>query len=201
MAIGVEGQSRPDTQEGKYYQKSRKPSHVLSRTAASPISCSHKLESPAYTSRVRAGSPKRGTATYPTIGYATDGTRFTLIVVQRLFTTFPPGWPGVGLLFLRSSVAIALPFESALCHPALPGWMQAVAILLSITLLAGYLTPIVAVVCLFVHALIWCRVGTGSTADAIIVCLDLTALALLGPGGYSVDAFRFGRRVIVVPPP
>jgi hypothetical protein len=126
---------------------------------------------------------------------------YTLCVVQRLFSTFPPGWPGVGLLFLRSSVATALLFESAYCRSASPGWIHTAGILLSIALLAGYLTPIVAAICLFVHVLIWCRIGVGSAAFAIIVFLDLIALALLGPGGYSVDASRFGRHVIVIPPP
>ncbi len=96
---------------------------------------------------------------------------------------------------------IALLFERTFCYPASPGWIEAAAILLSITLLAGYLTPIVATICLFLHAILWYRLGGGSAAFAIIVCLDLIALMLLGPGGYSVDAFRFGRRVIVVPPP
>jgi uncharacterized membrane protein YphA (DoxX/SURF4 family) len=95
---------------------------------------------------------------------------------------------------------IALLFESGFSHPVLPAWIQALAILLSIALLGGYLTPIVAAICLFFHALIWCRLGVASTAFALIICLDLISLALLGPGGYSVDAFRFGRRVIVVPP-
>jgi len=113
---------------------------------------------------------------------------------------FPPGWPGIGLLLLRSSVAIALLFEDRYCHPALPAWIQAVAVLLSITLLAGYLTPIAAFIGLLLHALIWFRVGIGSSI-AVIICLDMIALALLGPGGYSVDASRYGRRVVVVPPP
>ena len=51
-------------------------------------------------------------------------------------------------------------------------------------MLAGYRTPIVAVICLFVHALIWCRLGVGITNPAIIIFLDLR----------SADASRFGRR-------
>jgi hypothetical protein len=129
------------------------------------------------------------------------GDWYSLCVMQRLFSTFPIGWPGVGLLILRTSAAMALLFESAFWHSAWPGWIQTVGILLSIALLAGYLTPVIAAICLFVHALIWCRFGMGSTGCAIIVCLDLIALALLGPGGYSVDAFRFGRHVISIPPP
>ena len=96
---------------------------------------------------------------------------------------------------------MALIFDSALRRPALPGGIQAIAILLSIALLAGYLTPVVAAFGLFAQALIWFRFGVAGTAYTVIVCSDLIALALLGPGGYSVDASRFGRRVIVVPPP
>jgi uncharacterized membrane protein YphA (DoxX/SURF4 family) len=104
------------------------------------------------------------------------------------------------LLLLRSSVAIALLFEGHVRHPAASVWIQAGGILLSITLLAGYLTPIAATIGLLLHALIWFRVGSSSTASAIIVCLDLIALALLGPGAYSVDASTFGRRVMILPP-
>jgi hypothetical protein len=116
--------------------------------------------------------------------------------MQRLFSMFPPGLPGVGLLLLRSSVAIALLLEG---HRQ-PGWIQAAAILLSITLFAGYVTPIAAGIGLLFHGLIWLTSGGGSAALLSIVSLDITALALLGPGAYSVDASLFGRRVVVLPP-
>lgn len=102
---------------------------------------------------------------------------------------------------LRCSAGMALLFASLFSHSALPGWIQGVAILLSLALFAGYLTPVAAMVGLLLHALIWCRVGVGSAAYATLVILDLLSLALLGPGGYSADASLFGRRVIVVPPP
>jgi hypothetical protein len=114
---------------------------------------------------------------------------------------FPPGWPGIGLLFLRSSVAIALLLEGCCHRQHPPSWMQGAAILLSIALLAGYLTPIAAAIGLLLHALIWSRLGAGNATIAIVVSLDVIALALLGPGAYSIDCFRFGRRVVVVPPP
>ncbi len=120
--------------------------------------------------------------------------------MQRLFSMFPQGWPGIGLLFLRSSVAIALLAEQYCERQALPGWIQAAAILLSITLFAGYMTPIAAAIGLLLQGLCWSRSGGGSAAIAIIISLDTAALALLGPGSYSIDAFRFGRRVLVLPP-
>ena len=147
------------------------------------------------------GSPKRDTPIYPTIGYAAIGVQRTLVGVQRLFSMFPPGWPGVGLLFLRSSVAVALLVEGYCHRQHPPSWMQGTTILLSITLFAGYMTPIAAAIGLVIHALIWSRLGAGNAATAIIVSLDVIALALLGPGAYSFDCFRFGRRVVVVRPP
>jgi hypothetical protein len=119
--------------------------------------------------------------------------------VQRLFFMFPPGWPGIGLLFMRSSVAIALLVEGYCRRQGLPAWMQAAGILLSITMFAGYTTPIAAAIGLLCHGLIWFRLGINA-APAIIVSLDIMALILLGPGAYSIDAYRYGRRVLMPPP-
>jgi len=111
---------------------------------------------------------------------------------------FPPGLPGIGLLFLRASVAIALLVECF--YHATSVWTQGSALLLSISLLAGFLTPIAATIGLLLHALCWSTLGLDSTAVAAMVSLDMFALAFLGPGAYSVDASRFGRRQLVLPP-
>ena len=66
----------------------------------------------------------------------------------------------------------------------------------------GYLTPIAAAAALVYHMLVGIDLGTG--ADALVVTLvpaiDALALALLGPGAYSLDSRRYGRRVVVLPP-
>jgi hypothetical protein len=113
---------------------------------------------------------------------------------------FPTGLPGLALLLLRASVAIALLVENYNHRQSLSGWIQAAAILISVALSAGYLTPILAVIGLVFHGLIWSSLGLGSAAAATVVALNATALALLGPGAYSVDSYRFGRRVVVLPP-
>jgi hypothetical protein len=112
---------------------------------------------------------------------------------------FPHGPPGLALLLLRAAVAIALLIESH-GHPWLSGVMQASAILLSIVILVGYWTPIVASIALVLHGFVWIALGVDSTAVAIVFCLDAIALALLGPGAYSLDSYRFGRRLLVPPP-
>lgn len=114
---------------------------------------------------------------------------------------FPRGLPGLGLLLLRASVGMALLVEDYDHRQDLSGWIQGAAILTSLALSVGYLTPIIAVMALVFHGLIWSGPGVGSAAVETIVSLDALALALLGPGAYSVDSYRFGRRVVVLPRP
>jgi hypothetical protein len=120
--------------------------------------------------------------------------------VQRLFSMFPPGLPGFGLLLLRASVAVALLLEQYAYRGTLSTSVSIAWIVLSVAISAGYMTPIVTALALLCHALIWVWVGGTDVASILIVALDAIALALLGPGAYSIDAYRFGRRVVVLPP-
>jgi hypothetical protein len=110
---------------------------------------------------------------------------------------FPPGLPGLALVLVRASVAVALLHEGYSHRHDLPGWMELVAIVISAALSAGYLTPVVAVLALVFHGLVWLDADAGDAVVATVVCLDAMALALLGPGAYSIDAFRFGRRRVL----
>jgi len=114
---------------------------------------------------------------------------------------FPTGLPGLALLFLRASVAFAVVAETYGQAPTTAGWLKAIAVLIAAALSAGYLTPIAAAMAIAYEALVWSGFGIGGAAQAIIVCLDSLALALLGPGTYSIDGYLFGRRVVVLPPP
>jgi hypothetical protein len=121
--------------------------------------------------------------------------------VQRLFTMFPPGLPGVALLLLRESVAVASVAASYSQGHDMASTSHAAAILIATVLSLGFLTPIVVIADLALHALIWISHGIDSVALAGMVVFDAIALALLGPGAYSIDCYRFGRRVVVLPPP
>jgi hypothetical protein len=116
--------------------------------------------------------------------------------MQRLFTMFPNGLPGIALFILRLSVTVALLPEVRAQQHAITG----VTIILSAALCAGVLTPICAVAALATHIAVWCVLGPPNIGVAAMVVLDIAALALLGPGAYSVDSRRFGRRTIVLPP-
>jgi hypothetical protein len=101
-----------------------------------------------------------------------------LLEVQRLFSSFPDGRAGAGLLILRITVAagVVLQTESAL------------ALFVAAPLVAGFMTPAIAAGAAVIAMM----------ADAPYVAAIAIALALLGPGAFSVDARLFGRREIVI---
>ena len=76
--------------------------------------------------------------------------------------------------------------------------------LISLSLSVGFLTPILSViVCAVAVANLLLGYNLGFTSGNLIhpfTIFDAAAVALLGPGAYSVDAKLFGRRVTVVPP-
>lgn len=109
---------------------------------------------------------------------------------------FPPGFPGIALLLLRVSVALTVLLQGYMRQEDLPGWLVAASLLLAILLIAGFVTPILAVLTMVVQL---AGVFQGSWPSRVLVAilsLNALALALLGPGAYSVDALRFGRRVV-----
>jgi uncharacterized membrane protein YphA (DoxX/SURF4 family) len=122
--------------------------------------------------------------------------------VQKLFSMFPAGAPGIALLLLRSSVAAMLFIDPAgrVFWPA-PIWLAVVSFVAAIAVTVGFLTPILALICgaLKIYAL----VGSPHWIGALIVLALLLscAVAMLGPGAYSLDAKMFGRRVVLLPPP
>lgn len=120
--------------------------------------------------------------------------------MQKLFSMFPPGLPGLALLLVRASVVFAVLLTTYGHRHLLPAWIHGIAILISVALSVGYLTPIAASTALVFDALLWLVVGVDNAAMAVIFALDAVALALLGPGAYSIDSFRFGRRLLVLPP-
>jgi len=74
-------------------------------------------------------------------------------------------------------------------------------------LLIGFLTPVVSIavaVISFAIALSWVPIVSGSLSDGRLASLEMivmaAAIALLGPGAFSLDALFFGRHEIVIPP-
>jgi len=107
---------------------------------------------------------------------------------------FPVGLPGVALVLLRITVAIG----TVLASPHAPAWGRALGGLVVLALCLGGLTPICTMLCLGLQWVGWATVG-GSAAMRLLTSLVTVALLLLGPGAYSFDARRFGRKLMTLP--
>jgi hypothetical protein len=113
---------------------------------------------------------------------------------------FPPGWPGLGLVLLRISVAGPVLLDAYGTRNVLPSWGLIAFVLLSATLSVGFLTPMVAMLTMAVRLVGPMSLGAGNEEALCMATLSALALVMLGPGAYSIDARRFGRRVVVLPP-
>jgi uncharacterized membrane protein YphA (DoxX/SURF4 family) len=122
--------------------------------------------------------------------------------VQRLFSTFPEGWPGTGLLFLRAAAAIPTVQHgiAGFLATALPSHvvLQLTATAAAALLLIGVWTPLFGVLLAVAETFLafshsndpWIHIVLGAVG---------AALAMLGPGAWSVDARLFGRKRIQIP--
>ena len=124
------------------------------------------------------------------------------MLLQRLFSTFPSGWPGVGLLLLRVCLPIALIYFAPAGLPEASsqtvGRVQAgIAVLASLFLLAGLWTPLMGAVAALDE--IWMAISLSALPHAekwihLILAILAVSVAMLGPGAWSIDARLFGRK-------
>lgn len=120
--------------------------------------------------------------------------------MQRIFSMFPIGLPGIGLVCLRLTAALSLCLATQSIRARFPAiaWVLEV---LCFLMIAGFATPVLALLCAAIG--IYTLIFTGGAAwnCAGISVPVAMALALLGPGGYSLDACLFGRRSVVINKP
>lgn len=122
--------------------------------------------------------------------------------MPRLTLHYPDGVAGAALLLMRlSSAMILVPALARLWRTPESGWMVAIpTIILALAMVLGFGTRVAALMLIVALAAdlfaasgeeIFLLLGSGGGAGALL---------LLGPGAYSIDAHRFGRKVIRLEP-
>jgi hypothetical protein len=123
--------------------------------------------------------------------------------VRRLYSTFAGGWPGTGLLLLRLVAGSTLVVRaSSMLWRDPPINMIVTSVLLAgfgLLLIPGLWTPIAGTLIALVET--WQMMT--ATGDHWVPLLQGTvgaAVAMLGPGLWSVDARLFGWKRVEAPP-
>lgn len=119
--------------------------------------------------------------------------------MQRLFSTFANGWPGAGLLLLRVLTGLVLLYslipriiDRAALGVIAPHMMTAVA---GIFLLVGLWTPVAGTIVAIIEVWIIFAVASDPLVPILLATIG-AALAMIGPGAWSIDARLFGRKHI-----
>jgi len=130
--------------------------------------------------------------------------------LQRWYRTFPHGLPGIGLLVLRLAIGAKLVAEASSCMLDPQGlklgvWLASLLVLgMGTSFVLGFLTQLAAGVSVLAGAAVYLYHPAWVASFLNLPSLDrigvALAIALLGPGTISLDAYFFGRRKIVIPP-
>jgi putative oxidoreductase len=122
--------------------------------------------------------------------------------MRRLFFTFARGLPGVGLLLLRLGTGVALMIDGVKTFQGEPptetAILHALAAVAGLLLVAGLWTPIAGALVVVLE--LWAALPRyGDPWIHVLLGTLGAALALIGPGAWSVDARLFGWKRIDIP--
>jgi putative oxidoreductase len=121
--------------------------------------------------------------------------------LQRLYSTFPNGRPGVGLLLLRLAAGgslIAERISMVVPLPPSPQWeIHIMLVCVGVCICLGIWTPVMGAFEAVAEVLITFSRPTQYQSHILIAVLAI-GLAMLGPGAWSIDALIFGRKRITI---
>ncbi len=121
--------------------------------------------------------------------------------MQRLFSMFPTGAPGVALLIFRLVVAASFAYDGTnRLRLAASLWGFLGFAVAAFFLCFGFLTPYCSAVCCLVELCVLLFISGSDRFHLGISIAIAGILMILGPGEYSIDARIFGRRRLVVRP-
>jgi putative oxidoreductase len=155
-----------------------------------------------YRSALSVGSSccsrPRGDARLTLLRVIAQWTPVSYWAVQRLFSTFPNSWPGLGLLILRFATGLSLAVV------AYAGDLAGTAALLArcaaggvaVLIWIGLWTPLAAAVGAAIQVIV-ITIGHRFELSLVVGPVLGLSLAMLGPGAWSFDARLFGRKRIM----
>jgi putative oxidoreductase len=119
--------------------------------------------------------------------------------LQRLFSTFANGWPGLGLIVLRLAISASLIHGFFLRVPGegSSGALGALAAGTAAFLLIGLWTPIAGATAVGIE--LWMAFSRPPEFWPSVLSAAIgLSLILLGPGARSIDAVVYGRKRISI---
>jgi uncharacterized membrane protein YphA (DoxX/SURF4 family) len=129
-----------------------------------------------------------------------------------MFSAYPDGWPGLGLLLLRAAAGIVLVVQGITFYQEEQRPGLAILTVIVVTVVVGVLlclglftrfAIVVAALGTIGSMFYWLpvvRSGLFATPSTAILALVIAAaIASVGPGAFSVDARLFGRREVIIP--
>lgn len=131
--------------------------------------------------------------------------------LPRLFSAYPGGLAGLGLLLLRSVIGSTAAWQGVLClatkdaEPTVRV-VGGLWLLTGVLLVAGFRTRLASFVLALAIAFISLHTSSlptrelfGRLLPTLFAAAMSTAVVFLGPGGFSIDAYLYGRKEIIIP--
>lgn len=127
-----------------------------------------------------------------------DSIRCRSVYLRLPLPSFPDGLRGFALLWLRVAAALALAQGAAELLDRHREWSSVGAASVALFVAIGFLTPAFALLAGLVE-MTWMIVHPVDVGwSAFLLASILVALAVLGPGAYSIDRWLFGRKRLTI---